>query len=565
MNRFFKCLFIVQVFAISTVIAQPAVDVWQVVPPSNPMNCTSTTVTITGWNDASNYVLQPITHSIVNDTIFVEIKYIPPQIVLGVLTPWSHTVVLGNIPYGNYTVKARGYLGGSYLSYATGWLPVGGCCPSAIPLFSFVEDTVCAGDIVTVNNNSQGSNLSYAWDLPNGTSSLQSPSFTVAEGGTYNVTLTVTGDSCSDSIVKVLEVLDLPNVDLGPDTTICDGDSLALYLTGGNTYLWSDGSTNHTNSINSVGSLSVTVTNGDGCMRSDTVSVTGVLDVVEVDLGATKYECPGIAVSLNAGNTGASFLWSTGETTQSITTTSSGNFYVTVSQTGFCDGIDQVLVSRHTIVPADILMKDDSCGHREIWLNSNTHDVVAWFDGSSDTNVIANSSNMYYVTATDLHGCESIDSQYVNIAALPVFTLGNDTFLCGEEVITLFTGLSGTHIWSTGAIGSVISVTTTGTYQVTVTNNAGCSASDTIMVSDCLGSDELSTSIKWSVVPNPVKGKLIMLGTIVDRVEVYDVLGKRIHAGAVEQNSFDVSDLKPGVYFIKPDGKPEAIVRFVKE
>ena len=67
-----------------TVTAQPPVDVWQVQTPSNPMNCTNTTVTITGWNDAGNYTLQPITMSYGNDTIWVDIKYTSPQIILGV-------------------------------------------------------------------------------------------------------------------------------------------------------------------------------------------------------------------------------------------------------------------------------------------------------------------------------------------------------------------------------------------------------------------------------------------------------------------------------------------------
>ena len=563
MRGFIALLCVCSLYA-GGVIAQPAVDVWQVVPPSNPMNCTSTTVTITGWNDAGNYILQPITHSIVNDTIFVEIKYISPQIVLGVLTSWSHTVVLGNISYGNYTVKARGYLGGSYLSYATGWLPVGASCRSAIPQFVFTEDTVCAGDLVSVNNTSTGSNLTYAWDLPNGTSTAQSPTFTAPEGGTYNVTLTVTGDSCSDSIVRVLEVLDQPNVNLGPDTTICDGDSLSLFLPGGNTYLWSDGNTTNTNSINAIGALSVTVTNGDGCMRSDTVAVTGVLDVVEVDLGPAKFGCPGKGVNLNAGTAGSTYLWSTGDTTQTISTTSSGNISVTVSEAGYCDGVDQVSITRHVIVPAEILMKGDSCGDREIWLNSNSHDVIAWFDGSTDTNVTVTTSSMYYVTAADLHGCESIDSQYVNIADFPIVNLGNDTFLCGNEIITLFTGLSGDHVWSTGAIGSVINVTTTGKYRVTVTNAQGCSASDTIKVSDCLGNKELN-AVKWSVTPNPAKDKLTFVGSKLTNVQVYDMLGNLVLSAPIVGNSLNVEDLSSGVYFVKSKELNDQILRFVKE
>ena len=94
------------------------------------------------------------------------------------------------------TVVARGYGSGTLLSSEFESLSIDACCPSAIPLYQFVNDTVCSGEPITVTNNSSGNNLTYFWEYEGGTSTAATPTFSIGEGGTYDVTLTVTGDSC---------------------------------------------------------------------------------------------------------------------------------------------------------------------------------------------------------------------------------------------------------------------------------------------------------------------------------------------------------------------------------
>jgi PKD repeat protein len=563
MKQLLSVIFL-SIFGFGVLHAQPPVDVWQVVAPTNPLNCTNTNLTITGWNDAGNYVLTGITHTYGNDTIWVDINYTSPQIVIGVLTSWSHNVSLGNVPYGNWTVAARGYLGNVWQSVAYGWLPVGACCPTAIPQFSFVEDTVCVGAQVSVTNNSIGSNLSYAWDLPDGTSTAQSPTFTVSEAGTYDVTLTVTGDSCSDSLVKVLEVLDLPFVDLGNDTTICEGDSLPLSLAVGNDYLWSDGNTTYSNAIHGIGSLSVTVTDGNGCMESDTVAVLAELQTLSISLGPDQTICPEDQAQLNAGNTGTSYVWSNGDTTQMTTTSSSGLISVTVSENGYCDGIDELNIQHHSVIQSEIELAEDSCGSRIIWVDAS-HTVQNWFNGSDSMAVEILVSDGYTVTALDGNGCLSEDSVFVYVAELPVFSLGNDTFLCANQTITFFTGVTGDHLWNTGAAGSAISVAAKGKYSVTVTTDEGCTYADTVRVNHCLGTETITES-SISIFPTVVDQKLFVRGVSNNTTaRIYDALGALISEQKISYNELNLSELTTGVYFLKVDGHLMEVKRFIKQ
>ncbi len=195
----------------------------QVTTPSSALNCTAATITVAGYNAGLGFTLTTPTYSYLNDTIYVNIVYTIPSFYIAVISYWSHNISLRNVPSGNYTVIARAYGNGLLLSLECGSLNVNACCPDAISLFDFVQDTVCANTNIMVNNNSTGNNLTYLWEYDSNSSTLTNPTFSIAEAGTYDVTLTVTSDSCSDSLVKQIEVLGLPDADLGNDTNICDG------------------------------------------------------------------------------------------------------------------------------------------------------------------------------------------------------------------------------------------------------------------------------------------------------------------------------------------------------
>lgn len=112
-------------------------------------------------------------------------------------------------------------------------------------------------------------NVSYLWD-DNSTSQIRP----VGESGTYSVQVTNQYECIGYDTINVT-LLNKPEVSLGNDTTICNGVVLTLDAgTDGAQYFWSTGQNTQTININATGTYSTTVTNEDGCIAMDTITVT---------------------------------------------------------------------------------------------------------------------------------------------------------------------------------------------------------------------------------------------------------------------------------------------------
>ncbi len=132
------------------------------------------------------------------------------------------------------------------------------------PLVDLGNDTtLCAGETLLLDASSEGA-VSYTWlDFFN------EPTFLVEEAGTYWVDVTYGQCTFRDSITVSYE----PAISLGPDTLLCEGESLLLDASHPNeAYLWSDGSTAYTLEITEPGTYHVSIPS-ENCMISDTIEV----------------------------------------------------------------------------------------------------------------------------------------------------------------------------------------------------------------------------------------------------------------------------------------------------
>lgn len=100
--------------------------------------------------------------------------------------------------------------------------------------FTFDKPTVCAGDNVTITDNTDykdGVANLWSWDLGDGTTrSIRSFSHTYADTITYDITLfTVNSHGCnSDTLTKTFTVNPYPHVNAGPDRFILEGGQITL-------------------------------------------------------------------------------------------------------------------------------------------------------------------------------------------------------------------------------------------------------------------------------------------------------------------------------------------------
>ena len=374
----------------------------------------------------------------------------------------TQTIVVNSA--GTYSVQVTqgGCTGNDAINVAVTPLPVVNLGPDA---------TICAGSSITLDAGNVGA--TYLWSTGATTQTI-----VVNSAGTYSVQVTQGGCTGNDAInIAVGAAL---VVDLGPDATICAGSSVTLDAGNvGATYLWSTGATTQTISVNAAGTYSVQVTQGT-CSGNDAIDIA-VNPLPVVNLGPDATICSGSSITLDAGNVGATYLWSTGATTQTISVNAAGTYSVQVTQ-GACSGNDAIDVSVNPLPVVNLGADATICGASSITLDaSNVGATYLWSTGATTQTIVVNSAGTYSVQVTQ-GGCTGNDAINVAVNAAPVVNLGPDANICAGSSITLDAGIAGaTYLWNTGATTKTIIVNSTGTYSVQVTKG-GCTGSDAINI-----------------------------------------------------------------------------------
>lgn len=292
---------------------------------------------------------------------------------------------------------------------------------------------------------------------------------------------TFSNSFCPDAITIVAE----------GETTFCDGESVTLSTEDHHlSYLWSDASTTETNTVTLTGDYYLTIDNGGGCIRtSNTISTESTplpVAVIEAD-GPTEF-CDGGDVTLSVPITPDTYLWSTGETTPTITVSATGDYDVLLSKNG-CTAISDPIHITVNPNPVATITPDGStefCEGGSVELIATTADTYLWSNGETTSSIIADASGDYSVTITDANGCSDMSAvTSVTENANPVAGISADgaTTFCSGESVNLIGSGGATYLWSNGETTSSINVTSSGDYSVTVYSAEGCSAiSDIISV-----------------------------------------------------------------------------------
>jgi len=406
--------------------------------------------------------------------------------------------------------------------------------------------SICTGSLILDAGNT-GSN--FLW---NTTATTQTIS--VNASGTYYVT--VTNGNCTGSDTIHVTVLPL-SVDLGNDTILCAGGSIILDAgnTGSN-FLWNTTATTQTISVNASGTYYVTVTKGN-CTASDTIHVT-VLPLLTVDLGKDTIitTCKNDSLLLDAGALGSSYLWSTGATTQTIYVSTTGTYYVKVTNAGGCTASDTIHVVIYNTLHVNFGPDTTVCGC--ILLNAYTSGATSyqWCSGGSNYTIKNVCVTGMYCVRVSNGVCTASDTINITVLQLPVVNLGNDTTITSS--IILNAGNTGSSFsWNTGATTQTITVNTPDTYYVTVTNTLGCSSTDSIHIDVPVGIAGISKTHGLKIYPNPSKGTMQLEYFIPEEEQgeflIFDVTGKKVFKnmlkGGYNQIILSTVDLVNGMYF----------------
>jgi gliding motility-associated-like protein len=301
-------------------------------------------------------------------------------------------------------------------------------------------------------------------------------------------------DCAGDTVYANVTVVESFEVSLGNDISFCYGESRVLKpeinFDGDYSYLWSDGSVNPTLEVSESGTYSVTATDKNTGKQSSAVVKVTVWTTPSVDLGADYQLADAEVLTLNAGNAGADFLWSTGEVTQTIQVNTSNTYGVTVTNSNGCSASDEIVVtSVNDVFAIELGENQNICIGDEIVLNPNPsisqNYNYLWSNGAVTSTLTVVESGNYSVIVRDDAGNEKTDNITITVHALPIVDLGDDITLFDDETATLDAGdggLNGSYEWNTGETTQQIVVSEENVYTVLVKSNLGCENTDEIHV-----------------------------------------------------------------------------------
>jgi len=333
-----------------------------------------------------------------------------------------------------------------------------------VPLNLGNDTILCNGESVTFYAGSEF--LDFTWQ-----DGSTDSTYTATNTGLYWVTVT-DEHGCQRSDTIYAEFLPLPIANLGPDTSMCNGES--ILLDGGAefiSYLWQDNDTSQFYNVTSGGWYSVTVGNGCG---EDTDSVyVEEYPAPDIDLGQDTTICEGNSLTLDVGNGYASYLWQDNSTSSVYYVTESGYYSVAVTNFYNCESTDDIFVDVSS--PFVSLGPDTSlCYHDSLYLDPGSFESYLWQDGSELPTYHVVNSGIYSVNVLDAFGCPGNAEVELIILTVPQLDLGADQPLCSGETITIDAPIGPyTYIWN-GVEGTAsLEVSSGGDYTLQLVNVCG--------------------------------------------------------------------------------------------
>ncbi len=348
--------------------------------------------------------------------------------------------------------------------------------------------TICLGNCATLTANGAST---YTW-LP-----MASTGVTAAVCPTINSTYTVVGLSaagCPGATVVSVNVTNGPTITAAASpTAICAGGSAVLSANGSSgSYTWNPGAlTGATVAVTPTSTTlyTVTGTNALGCPGTETVNlVVNPIPVLTITPASSSI-CAFSSTTLTASGA-TNYTWNPGGTTGSVITAGPSSTTTYTILGASAAGCTAQANANLTVVPVPTLATIASptavCIGNSSTLSATGASSYTWSTGGTGSAVVVTPTVTTVYTVTGANGtCPSAGTVQVVVNPLPTLSAAsNPTAVCPGSAANLTVSGAQTYSWSTGATGTLISVspTVTTNYIVTGTNVNGCVNSFTVNV-----------------------------------------------------------------------------------
>lgn len=459
-------------------------------------------------------------------------------------------------PSGGSSSAATGLGAGDYTLTVT---DVNGCLitetvtitePPALTTTLSSTPASCGNSSGTASASASGGTSPYTFVWSNGVSTAQISNLISQD---YTATITDANGCTVNSFVTVASIGSVTAT--ATNATICAGQTASLDASGGNTYVWSNGQSTSSINISPSTTTTYTVVVAVGTCTASAVGIVTISPQPVANAGNDQTVCIGSPVTMTATG-GGTYLWSTGQTSASLTTaaTSNSTYSVLVTSAGGCTATASVNVITTPSIVANAGPDQTVCVGSSASLTASGGTGYSWSPsaGLNDPNIynpIATPSATTTYTVVVTSGSCTPATAVVTVVVTPgpiAAAASNVTINAGQNV-TLTASGGGTYTWSNGMTDSpiVVAPQITTIYCVTVTDANNCSDTTCVTVYieplSCAGvSTEDAFVVPSAFSPNADgendKWRLLYVPLLADciaefEVEVYNRWGENVFVG----------------------------------
>ncbi len=317
-----------------------------------------------------------------------------------------------------------------------------------VPSLSLGPDqSLCPGEVITLAPGI--TDVTYTWQ-----DGSTSPAYQSTQQETIILTIANECGTSTDT-VEVIESTQGPQVNLGNDIQVCEGETVTIPAgISGVNYLWQDGSTDPQFVTTQSGEFILQVSNNCG-VDADTI----VVDISGIPptpvLGNDTTLCEGVSLQLQSNaDSQTSIEWQDGSSNLSFNVTTAGTY--TLSESNRCgDAADTIVVS-YLDAPDPFSLGSDTtlCPGESITLLAPlTTNAIQWNDGSSQQSLLADQAGTYSLQISNTCGVVT-DAIVLDMdTRTPVLDFDSTIPWCAGDIITLDATQSfqASYTWSTGS------------------------------------------------------------------------------------------------------------------
>lgn len=374
----------------------------------------------------------------------------------------------------------------------SGMLCMGGL-PTLTPIHRISTQTYNINKTICNNNNTavlldvlpNTPDYTYSWSPADGLNNptIAQPTATVNQTTTYTCQI-FDNNNCKQKNILVNLIVKNSNLAINlPNYEICPNDTVILNAGGGfASYLWSTGQITQQIIVTNAGNYSVTVTDDNGCQAIAT-SFVNLKQSADISL-SVLFLCNNSQAQITAQGSFSSFIWSTADTTASITVANTGMYSVTATDIlSGCIVVDSVLVptspdyfptQTYSICAGDSIEISPGSGFAS----------YLWSNGATSEKIWVKTADTLDVTVSDsISGCKAIGKIIVNTTPPPIINLSVQFNAANDTALITANSTAQNYQWSNGAQTPQITVAQNGLYSVTVTDKNDCFSSDSVYIS----------------------------------------------------------------------------------